>query len=931
MRRTFLLVAVLACAFSTHGQGTVTGTGKISGTGKITITPFPTVTALPASLAFGGVTQNTSSASQAVTLQNTGSTALTIVSIQLTAQYSLTSTCTNVLSGFASCVVNVTFSPTAVGSIPGTLTINDNAQGTPQTVTLTGTGLSASPPIVSLTPGSLSFGNQTQGTNSASQPVTLQNTGGANLIISSLTASSQYSQNNNCVSTLTSSASCTINVTFAPTNVGSVPGTITVIDNASGSPHTVTLSGTGTTPPVGGIFPTVGWTQMVGTKMSTVVPGYAEVQGNSGPAAVFTAWSGGTYDFGSYNRVANRFIHKGSGHGDWFGNEVYQLQMSASPVTSLLKDATHNPNFSNGSESQLIATPTARHTYNGLIFDPHRDVFFNDGNFLSAAGAGTDRVWFLDPNTLTLNGNDPTGWTLIAQSATHPLHASNGSTSHFIYDPGTETIQPSIWEVEQNTGDIYKFNDVTLTWSKPGFVSPSTICTSNSDMTTAFDPIHRKYYCIGGGKFNSVLVDSPFTTTNLTATGCTTPKGTQSPGFTWYGPERVFVAYAGGNTVYTYDPVADTCTPSTFTGGPTTFQSVNGTWGNFQYDPVDGVFTSCNSTTEDCFVIRLHTNAQLETDDWNFRKNQAGIIAFTAFDSFSDFTVTAGNTTGLKLSAANGTKMTQDSTRFTHPPESAHCAVPAQTGPDACGSAWLVLPSELLPPTTFYVQFRQLLDANVLAQNPTSTFFKQIIIASTFDGTCAQKEITTVNNNNKGYPTFYTACGQSAGSQVKLTGAFTGDFLNEAGDNCLTAYAPAAATNSNGVSVGTVTCNAPVDTGFNCHFQAGNNNSKSCATYPAGVWVTYYYKIQLGAFGTSTTTIQAWRALPGQPYQMWGNVFNYAIFQDPASSHGFNLIDLLNYYTNRCSSCVFGSDGFTNYDELLVSSTPIPVPAAPVN
>src|SRR5207249_5773955 len=62
------------------------------------------------------------------------------------------------------------------------LTIRSNAQGSPQTVTLSGTGLG---PVVSLSPPSLTFGTQLVGTASAAQAVTLHNTGNAPLYIRS--------------------------------------------------------------------------------------------------------------------------------------------------------------------------------------------------------------------------------------------------------------------------------------------------------------------------------------------------------------------------------------------------------------------------------------------------------------------------------------------------------------------------------------------------------------------------------------------------------------------------------------------------------------------------------------------------------------------------------------------------------------------------
>jgi Abnormal spindle-like microcephaly-assoc'd, ASPM-SPD-2-Hydin len=111
-----------------------------------------------------------------------------------------------------------------------------------------GGGSSGSPPptapSVSLTPTSLSFSTQTVGTTSSAQGVTLSNTGNAALSIISITASGDFSESNNCGTSVAAGANCVINVTFAPTQSGSRSGTLTISDNAGGNPQSVGLSGT---------------------------------------------------------------------------------------------------------------------------------------------------------------------------------------------------------------------------------------------------------------------------------------------------------------------------------------------------------------------------------------------------------------------------------------------------------------------------------------------------------------------------------------------------------------------------------------------------------------------------------------------------------------------------------------------------------------
>jgi len=111
------------------------------------------------------------------------------------------------------------------------------------------TAVGGSSPALSLSPISVNFGNVGVGSPSAPASVSATNVGTASLNISSITftglQASDFSQTNNCVGTLAPAASCSINVTFTPAGGGTRNGTLSVTDNAPGSPHTVPLTGNG--------------------------------------------------------------------------------------------------------------------------------------------------------------------------------------------------------------------------------------------------------------------------------------------------------------------------------------------------------------------------------------------------------------------------------------------------------------------------------------------------------------------------------------------------------------------------------------------------------------------------------------------------------------------------------------------------------------
>src|SRR5438270_3030429 len=205
----------------------------------------PGASVSPTSLTFGSQTVGTTSAAQTVTLSNTGSAALTITSIVASGDFAASNTCGGSLAAGGNCSISVTFTPTASGTRTGSLSATNNVTGSPQTVSLTGTGATAGTPGASVSPTSLTFGNQTVGTSSAAQTVTVSNTGSAALTITSIVASGDFAASNTCGGSLAAGGNCSISVTLTPTASGTRTGSLSVTDNATGSPQTVSLTGTG--------------------------------------------------------------------------------------------------------------------------------------------------------------------------------------------------------------------------------------------------------------------------------------------------------------------------------------------------------------------------------------------------------------------------------------------------------------------------------------------------------------------------------------------------------------------------------------------------------------------------------------------------------------------------------------------------------------
>ncbi len=202
----------------------------------------PTAALSPGALSFSG-TVGSSVANQVVTLGNTGSGPLTIGSVAIagsgSAAFAQTSTCGATLAAAATCTITIAYTPSAAGTSNATLTVTDDSgsAGTvtaTQLATLTGTVTAA--PLATLTPPMFAFGNVSVG-SSAFTVFTLANNGNAALSVASVSLNgagvADFSQTNNCGSSVAAGGSCSITVVYSPSLVGSQGNiTLTVADGA---------------------------------------------------------------------------------------------------------------------------------------------------------------------------------------------------------------------------------------------------------------------------------------------------------------------------------------------------------------------------------------------------------------------------------------------------------------------------------------------------------------------------------------------------------------------------------------------------------------------------------------------------------------------------------------------------------------------------
>ena len=240
----FLPTAIGARAGVLTVYGNVAGgqvTAALSGTG----TAPAAIILTPTTLSFAATGVGATSASQAITISNTGGNSATLQTPVITGDFIVTAnTCGSSLAPNTGCTLSIAFTPTASGTRAGTLTLTDSA-GT-QVASLSGIG--TNPATDSLAPASLSFAAQQLNTASAAQQLTLTNAGDVALtLISAQVASGDFAVVNGCGNSLNAHSTCAFSVTYTPKSIGQETGTLNITDQFR--TQTVLLNGTGLAPP----------------------------------------------------------------------------------------------------------------------------------------------------------------------------------------------------------------------------------------------------------------------------------------------------------------------------------------------------------------------------------------------------------------------------------------------------------------------------------------------------------------------------------------------------------------------------------------------------------------------------------------------------------------------------------------------------------
>jgi hypothetical protein len=249
----------LTAKFAPTGTGAVAGsisvvsnatnspaTISLSGTGV-----QPQISVTPSSVSFGSLNVS-ATGSQTLTIRNPGTATLTVTQASLVGTGFTSSGLALPLSipPGGSSAFTVGFAPASAGNFSGSITLVSNAPNSSLVIPLAGTGV-ANTLQLSVSPASLSFGNLATGTTAA-QKVTISNTGNSSVSISQISATGTGFSTSGITLPLSLAAgqSTSFSVTFAPASAGSLTGSVTVVSNATNSPATIALTGTGIQPQI---------------------------------------------------------------------------------------------------------------------------------------------------------------------------------------------------------------------------------------------------------------------------------------------------------------------------------------------------------------------------------------------------------------------------------------------------------------------------------------------------------------------------------------------------------------------------------------------------------------------------------------------------------------------------------------------------------
>lgn len=363
------------------------------------------------------------------------------------------------------------------------------------------------------------------------------------------------------------------------------------------------------------------WALLPNTPMQPVCPGYIDGQpGNHYLCgAVMSAWSGGAYD-----TARDRLLVFGGGHADSYYNQVFAFdlgQLRWQVLSAPTRDATpertqpwldepfyepcgyyptadlpideawRRPEYREFIRPELCTSPDiaprldlqqprSAHTYGNLAYVPALDALCTTGSIgMWRSGQSATRVtacFDLARRRWTERG--------LVPRAGYGMSAVDG--------------EGHVWLLHE--GGLAELDPTTGAWTARG-AGRGVLYAS-----VAIEPATRTLYVLTPGD-GSLVSRSLGATPGPDVPRAPPPAGLrrQNPGFVWVPHLSRFYAWAGGRTLYTYDPTRDVWTTIDGRGDDPGEPATNGTYGRFRLSPHRRVLVLANGTQRDVAIYTL--------------------------------------------------------------------------------------------------------------------------------------------------------------------------------------------------------------------------------------------------------------------------------------------------------------------------------------
>ena len=206
----------------------------------------PALAATPDDASFGNVPEGTTN-TQTIQLKNTSSRSVRVTGTRLSVSgYHLSGpTLPLTLAAGAITHFNLAFAPTTTGLHKGSLTVTTSSSNVPLVINVSGTGIPATRTLT-VTPTTLNFGSETVGKMHV-LTANLKNTGNESVTVSGTSVSDSQFTTSGGVNgvTLAAGQSAPLNVIYSPKTASQQSGTVKISSNATNSPATIAVMGTG--------------------------------------------------------------------------------------------------------------------------------------------------------------------------------------------------------------------------------------------------------------------------------------------------------------------------------------------------------------------------------------------------------------------------------------------------------------------------------------------------------------------------------------------------------------------------------------------------------------------------------------------------------------------------------------------------------------